>query len=166
MEIMRDTFYFVVYAKDDNGDKSVTVIDLSHSVSYERSDWDCVSDVNHDDLREALDSARALSILLGIPYIVFDSRYDDSLNERIDQYGHQLNPGHPYMFESEHITGFEVSMLHPKVYANKGLGFYFMIGTTLPDGSKAENHCFWTSRGGSIDLENCHNITPLSIKPI
>lgn len=77
---MSDTFYFVAFV--DKGE-TLTVIDLAHSVDYERDDWAVVNDENFSDHLEAIEYARALATQHGLKYRRFDSRYDSSLNEKL-----------------------------------------------------------------------------------
>jgi hypothetical protein len=58
------------------------VIDLSHCVSYERNEWDCVTSDNYDDRDDAIRAARKLACKLNCNYEMFESRYDEKTNER------------------------------------------------------------------------------------
>lgn len=74
-----DTFYFIMHPC---GDKTkIQVCDLSHVVSYQRSDWACVNDRNFSERDEAIAYARALAVKYEFTYVPFESRYDSSLNE-------------------------------------------------------------------------------------
>ena len=65
------------------GDKSkVTAIDLASCVSYERNEWDCIDDTDFKSHRSAIKHARIFANYHGLQYIPFDSRYDESLNEK------------------------------------------------------------------------------------
>ena len=78
---MSDTFYFVAFV--DKGE-ALTVIDLGHSVSYERDEWSVANDENFHGHLEAIAYARALAEKHGLKYRRFESRYDKSLNERMN----------------------------------------------------------------------------------
>lgn len=80
MESNNETFYFVAYVDKRT---ALTVIDLAFVVDYERSDWDCVNDENFHDRDEAIHYARKLAAKYGLEYRLFDSRYDESLNEHL-----------------------------------------------------------------------------------
>jgi len=78
------TFYFVMHP---GGDRSaVQVVDLSHNCSYERSEWLAVDDINFNDRDKAIVYARGLAQKYGLRYELFDSRYDERLNERLTPY--------------------------------------------------------------------------------
>lgn len=74
-----NTFYFVAFI--DNKE-ALTVIDLDHAVSYQRSDWNVVNDENFYVRDEAIEYARKLADKYNLRYELFDSRYDSSLSER------------------------------------------------------------------------------------
>ncbi|MBI6883075.1 hypothetical protein [Pseudomonas putida] len=78
---MSDTFYFVAFA--DRERKSVHVIDLGHSVSYERDEFAAVNDEDFSTLEEAIAHAKALAEKYKLGYKPFQSRYNSSLNERL-----------------------------------------------------------------------------------
>ena len=76
---MGDLFYFIAHPQ---GDKSrVTVIDLSYSVSYERSDWDAANSINFTNPDEAIKYAKAIADKYNLKYELFNSRYDESTSE-------------------------------------------------------------------------------------
>lgn len=77
---MSDTFYFIAFV--DKGE-TITVIDLGHSVSYERDEWSVVNDEDFSDHLEAIAYARALAEKHGLKYRRFESRYNSELNERL-----------------------------------------------------------------------------------
>ena len=74
-----DTFYFLAYPSGEK-DK-ITVIDLAYCVDYERSDWCNVNDMTFYSHTEAINYARNLAKKHGLKYVLFESRYDHSLNE-------------------------------------------------------------------------------------
>lgn len=74
-----NTFYFVVFVHNNS---ALTVIDLSHSASYERSDWAAVNDKNFHDRDEVILYARKLATKYKLKYEPFRSRYNSALNER------------------------------------------------------------------------------------
>ena len=76
---MSDTFYFVAFKGTD--ESTLLVIDLGHSVSYERGEWNVVDEENFHDRDEAIAHARGLAAGNGLKYQPFESRYDKSLNE-------------------------------------------------------------------------------------
>jgi hypothetical protein len=73
--------YFTSFCGAD--ESSVTVIDLSWSVFYEREQLRAVSDLHFTDLAEAIDYARAYACKFGLRYVQFESRYNDDLNEAL-----------------------------------------------------------------------------------
>ena len=75
-----DTFYFIAYVENR---KALTVIDLAYVVDYEKDDWDVASEATFTDPDTAIQYARKLSAKYGLEYRLFDSRYDESLNERL-----------------------------------------------------------------------------------
>ena len=74
-------FYFIVHPSGDQ--KRITVIDLSYSVDYERSDWMAVNDDNFSCHKEAIEYARALAEKYNLKYELFESRYNSALNEHL-----------------------------------------------------------------------------------
>lgn len=78
---MSETFYFVAFVGE--GQQEITVIDLGHSVSYERDDWAVVNDEDFHDHLEAIAYAKALAAQHGLKYRRFESRYNSSLNEKM-----------------------------------------------------------------------------------
>lgn len=76
--IMSDTFYFLAYCDER---ASVTVIEMAHSVDYQRNDYDFVNDRNHDNRNEAVIYGRDFADRHNLKYKLFESRYDSSLNE-------------------------------------------------------------------------------------
>jgi hypothetical protein len=79
MMALDDTFYFVIHPAGDRS--AVKVIDLSNSVSYERSEWLAVNDRDFTDRDEAIEHARGLAKKYGLNYVPFESRYNSELNE-------------------------------------------------------------------------------------
>lgn len=75
-----ETFYFIAFV--DNR-KALTVIDLAYSVSYEKEDWDVACNETFEKPEDAIQYARALAQKYSLAYRMFDSRYDNSLNERL-----------------------------------------------------------------------------------
>lgn len=78
-----ENFYFIAYPKGDRS--SITVIDLAHSVDYEREDWATVNDLNFSTPDEAITYARGLAEKYGLRYELFESRYNQDLNEEPTQ---------------------------------------------------------------------------------
>lgn len=76
-----ETFYFIAHPCGDK-DK-VTVIDLSYSVDYKRSDWDTINDNNFTCHKEAIEYGRAIADKFNLKYELFNSRYNESLNETL-----------------------------------------------------------------------------------
>lgn len=74
-----ENFYFIAWPKGDRS--SITVIDLAHSVDYEREDWATVNDLNFSTPDEAITYARGLAEKFGLRYELFESRYNQDLNE-------------------------------------------------------------------------------------
>lgn len=89
MENRNDTFYFIAYV---NNRKAVTVIDLAYVVDYERRDWDIVNEETFEDRDEAIFYARRLAEKYGLEYQLFESRYDESLNEYLVLTPDELGP--------------------------------------------------------------------------
>lgn len=73
-----DRFYFVVYIDDR---KALTVIDLDYAVSWQVGDWDRANDETFTDHEDAINNAKALCDKYSLAYKLFDSRYDERLNE-------------------------------------------------------------------------------------
>jgi enolase len=70
-----ELFYFLCHPR---GDKSVVcVIDLQTCLSYEKSDYALVNDLEWYDRDEAIDYARKLCIKYNLTYEPFESRYDN-----------------------------------------------------------------------------------------
>lgn len=80
MDTRHDTFYFIAYVQNR---QALTVIDLAYVVDYERRDWDIVNDEIFKDRDEAIFYARRLAQNYGLGYRLFESRYDESLNEHL-----------------------------------------------------------------------------------
>ena len=73
-----ETFFFIAYI----GNKStITVIDLSHSVSYQKNEWDVAVDRTFDNPKAACDYARAIAAKYELEYAPFDSRYGDDYKD-------------------------------------------------------------------------------------
>lgn len=75
-------FYFVCYA--DKEHKVLTVVDLDHCVDYERSEFAYVNAENFENHLIAIKYARKLAEKYNLGYEMFDSRYDESLNEYLE----------------------------------------------------------------------------------
>ncbi|MHD0644115.1 hypothetical protein ACYPKM_00595 [Pseudomonas aeruginosa] len=73
--------YFIVFSDAER--RSITVIDLQESVSYERNDWATVNEENFSTHLEAIAYARALAAKYGLRYELFESRYNRELNEEV-----------------------------------------------------------------------------------
>ena len=69
-----ETFFFIAY---DGNRNTIKVIDLAHSVSYQRRDWSIAVDRDFDNPRSACDYARAVAIKYNLNYTPFDSQYGD-----------------------------------------------------------------------------------------
>lgn len=66
-------FYFLVYPR--GGQSQIAVVDLQADLSYQRSEWSCVTPENYQDRDEAIREARRLSSRYGKDYKMFESRY-------------------------------------------------------------------------------------------
>jgi len=75
------TFYFVAHPRGDK--TTLTVIDVARALSYERNEFDAVNDIDFDDHNEAIDYARVLASVHDLKYEMFDSRYNEDLNEKL-----------------------------------------------------------------------------------
>lgn len=80
MAASNETFYFIAFV---NNRQALTVIDLAYVVDYERNDWDVASAETFQERDTAIQYARKLAEKYGLEYQLFDSRYDESLNERL-----------------------------------------------------------------------------------
>ena len=74
------TFYFIAFVDER---QALTVIDLAYVVDYEKNDWDVASDEIFQKPDAAIEHARKLAKKYELRYELFDSRYDESLNERL-----------------------------------------------------------------------------------
>ena len=75
-------FYFVCY--NNMKRTSVTVVDLDYCVDYERSEFDYVNAENFDNHLDAISYAKQIAEKYNLDYELFDSRYDESLNEYLE----------------------------------------------------------------------------------
>ena len=91
---MCETICFVIRDKTS----AITVCDLSHACSYERTDWDLVNDEIFDTPAEACKYARALAKKYGVEYKPFENRYGDPYVDVAESEG---EPGVMYLTEEE-----------------------------------------------------------------
>lgn len=75
-----ETFYFIAYVQKR---QALTVIDLAYSVDYEKDDWDVACNETFQEPEAAINYARKLATKYGLEYKPFDSRYNESLSERL-----------------------------------------------------------------------------------
>lgn len=73
-----DVFYFVILCGNSD---TITVIDLARCVDYERSDWNCIDNIDFKVRDAAIVYAREVAKANGLKYKPFESRYDSSTNE-------------------------------------------------------------------------------------
>ena len=71
----RETFFFIIFTT--TAKETVQVMDLSHTCSYQRDDWNCVNSENYDNRDAAIACARALANEHNLKYDLFESRYGD-----------------------------------------------------------------------------------------
>ena len=76
------TFYFIAHPRGI--ESKITVIDLSYAASHERGEFCAVNDADYQDLNEALDDAKKIAFKFNLEYQRFESRYNSSLNEKIN----------------------------------------------------------------------------------
>lgn len=77
---MTDTFYFLI--RNSVLDRTISVVDLSYAVDYERDDWITVDEKNFVCAEHAIRWGRYIASVEGVPYKDFVSRYDHRLDER------------------------------------------------------------------------------------
>ena len=76
-----DVIYFIAFL---GGDKSkITVIDLSNVTLYQRDQFSPVNDDNYYELNLALTDAKSLAKKYNLEYVLFDSRYNKDLSEKV-----------------------------------------------------------------------------------
>jgi hypothetical protein len=70
---------------------------LADSVSYERTDWKLVDNHIFRERDLAINHARNLAAAHGLHYQLFESRYDEELNEYLGEFGVTKSRVHPLM---------------------------------------------------------------------
>lgn len=75
-----ETFYFIAYVQNR---QALTVIDLAYTVDYEKDEWDVACNETFQEPQAAITYAQKLALKYGLQYKPFDSRYDESLSERL-----------------------------------------------------------------------------------
>lgn len=78
-EESESTFFFVAHG--DREKTTVTVIDLHHSVNYERDEFAVIDDVNFRTAPAAIKYAKEVAKLNGLKYQPFESRYYSKFQE-------------------------------------------------------------------------------------
>lgn len=140
-------FFFVARVKTEQG-RGVTVIDLSEAVDYERNEWDAVNEFNHESLEGALAEARLFAFENDVPYVPYESRYDESTNEPVDDEGIVMKPKKAYSFD---FSGFQ------------HLGCFYRKGSTDPLGDTVCDHSFYNGHQQVCKFSDAHNITLLNV---
>ena len=140
-------FYFVARVKTEQG-MGVTVIDLSEAVDYQRNDWDAVNDFNHESLEGALAEARLFAFDNDVPYVPYESRYDESTNEPVDGEGVVMKPKKAYSF---YLSGFQF------------LGRCYPKGSRDPLGDTVYEHSFYNGDKSVCKFCEAHDITLLNV---
>jgi len=79
-----DGFFAIVYPRGDR--TRLTVIDLMWVVDYKMYDYNCATPFRYGTRDEAIREARRLAREYGLGYDMYESRYDETTNEYLDEF--------------------------------------------------------------------------------